>query len=385
MRRWLAYLLLVPALGCSWSSGSSETPGNDAADGGRIDDGAVDDGGGGGGSEPLPPDAPQCFGSIVKVCFTTFADVPTAPLTLGTTNIPTDNAPVCDQRNDQAMSYCVIAGTSVTTLPGTILRAYGIKPLVLLSLTTADIAGDIDVSSRNGITNPIGAGANPTAPDICTGTTPATGVSGGFGGSFSGHGGDGETKEGTQGQSAAAQGSFPDKLRGGCPGGNGAGGGGRGGDGGGAVAIIATTIQLSGTINASGAGGLGGPAIKSGGGGGGSGGMIVLDTASVVATGALFANGGGGGQGGTATDPGAGAGANGSESTGPSIAGALGGDPGRAGGRGGNGSSGPFSRDGANATALGGLNGGGGAGGGGAGIIHAPGVTANIAPPSTNP
>jgi len=341
----------------------------------------MDDGGiGGGVSEPLPPDAQLCFGSLVRVCFNAADDVPTAPVMLGTTNIPTDNAPVCHQQNDQATKYCVIAGTSITTLPSTILRAYGNKPLVLLSLTTADISGNIDVSSRNGIANPIGAGANPTGSDVCTGAIAAAGVSGGFGGSFSGRGGDGESKEGTQGQPAAVQASFPDKLRGGCPGGDGAASGGRGGDGGGAVAIIAMTIQLSGTINASGAGGHGGPAIKSGGGGGGSGGMIFLDTASVVATGTLFANGGGGGQGGSTTA----AGDDGGESTGPTNTAQGGNNTSNVGGSGGPGSSG-VKLVGTNAIGGSQGNGGGGAGGGAAGFIHAAGVTMNIAPPSTNP
>jgi len=331
-----------------------------------------------GGSEATPPDAQLCFGSFVRVCFNTAADVPTSPVMLGTTNIPTDSAPVCHQHNDQATKYCVIAGTSITTLPSTILRAYGIKPLVLLSTTTADISGNIDVSSRNGVANPVGAGANPTGSDVCTGATLAAGVSGGFGGSFGGRGGDGESKDGAQGIPSPAQASFPDKLRGGCPGGDGAGGGGRGGDGGGAVAIIATTIQLSGTINASGAGGHGGPATKSGGGGGGSGGMIVLDASTVSATGALFANGGGGGQAGSTTA----AGDDGGESTGPTNTAQGGNNTSNAGGSGGRGSSGA-NLSGANATGGSQGSGGGGAGGGGAGFIRAPGVTTNIAPPSS--
>jgi len=304
--------------------------------------------------------------------------------------IDTAESTLCDQNNDRKNDFCVIAGASVTLPASRTIKAFGPKPLVLLSTLGMILQGNsiIDVSSHS-IANPqaTGAGANPAS---CINGNAAALAGGGYGGSFGGQGGDGERLTGSPATSgvAAPQLVAPPTLplRGGCPGGTGDSSGGLGGNGGGAVALIAfASIQLDGKINASGAGGHGGPATKSGGGGGGSGGMIVLDSPSIQATGPLFANGGGGGQGGTGGAS-ALAGDDGGESLAPPTP-APGGNntTGREGGSAGGGSAGNRlgGTNAGNTPAT--TNGGGGGGGGGAGFIRAPGVSTNIAPPSFVP
>jgi hypothetical protein len=338
------------------------------------------------------PDAPStCFGSFVTVCFTTLADVPTLPVILPidlTIEIDTDSSTMCDQHNDQMGNYCVIAGAGFTLAAGQSIRGYGSKPLVVLSTTTMTLeaTSTVDVSSNRTV-GPLAtrAGANSS---LCTSGAAPELVGGGYGGSFGGKGGDGERLGGaaTSGVAAAALTTPPTRLRGGCPGGTGDASGGVGGSGGGAVALIAgTSIQIDGSINASGAGGRGGPATQSGAGGGGSGGMIVLDTPSITATGPLFANGGGGGQGGTGAGK-ATMGDDGGESPAPPTPAPAGSNPIEYGGHGGPGSAGTSRLSGDNGGSYpAGPYGGGGGGGGGAGFIRARGVTTNIAPPSFAP
>jgi hypothetical protein len=340
----------------------------------------------------MPDARSTCFGSFVKVCFATLADVPTLPVILPidlTIEIDTDSSSLCDGHNDQMNNYCVIAGAGFTLAANQSIRAYGSKPLVLLSTTTMTLEATslVDVSSNRTVgLLATGAGANSS---LCTSGAAPEMAGGGYGGSFGGKGGDGERLGGTvtSGIAAAALTSPPTMLRGGCPGGTGDASGGVGGSGGGAVALIAgSSIQLDGRINASGAGGLGGPATQSGG-GGGSGGMIVLDAPSIMATGPLFANGGGGGQGGTGGGgTGFGPGADGSESPAPLTAAPAGNNGTTDGGSGGTGSAGTVRLTGTNGGSSPAFSyGGGGGGGGGAGFIRAQGVTTNIAPPSFTP
>jgi hypothetical protein len=342
-----------------------------------------------------PPDAsgPQ-FGGLIKVTFNSPADVPTTTPAL-TADVDTDTSPLCDKHNDQSGRYCVITGSSITLASGAVLRAHGNKPLVLLAITTVDLEGMIDVSSKHDAP-PAGAGAVPSGS--CLGITAAMGHSGGYGGSFGGQGGPGGTPVSTTGESGGMPGpaiGLPTELRGGCSGGDGAGnvgGSGTGGSGGGVVAIIASTsIHLNGQINASGAAGLGGTGNGGGGGGGGggSGGMIILD-APLIDAGAgpkvwLYANGGGGGQGGTDTGTGSGAGDDGMESSAPMTPAPAGGNSNRSGGHGGDGSAGTSNKNGGAAMpAI--NNGGGGGGGGGAGFIRSPAIAGTMfAPDLTRP
>jgi len=354
MRLWIGLLAMASA--CGFKSGGT----------------------GDGGTMPPPPDAQTCFGTFTKVCFTT---APSKAFTVtGPVDIDTDATVMCDQQNDKMASFCVVGATAVSIPALQTLRAHGSKPLLLVSSSTISIAatGTLDVHSNGGATSVRGAGANPAD---CVILAAADGMGGGFGGSFGGKGGDGEKVGGSAGGLASpALTTPPAALRGGCAGGNGANDGGLGGNGGGAVELIAaTSIQLDGTINASGAGGHGSPATKSGGGGGGSGGMIVLESPSIlgVGTGTMFANGGGGGQGGTGGGQAA-LGMDGAESPGPTTAGAGGVNAATDGGFGGSGSFGPNKIAGLNAGGGAGSQGGGGAGGGGVGFIRARSVPGTI-------
>jgi hypothetical protein len=381
MRLWLAFLTVAtvaPTLAaCSFT-------------------GNGDGGGSGSGTDAstVPPDAQQCFGSIVKVCFTKAGDIPNAAAALPTDTIfalNTDSDPLCNTANDQSSNYCVIAGTTLMLASTQTLRAVGSKPLVLLAMGTMDIEGTVDVSSNRNpdLVTSKGAGANPSA---CVAGMDAQGAGGGYGGSFGGKGGAGETLTGGSNPGAGAGGiaadpitTFPTTLRGGCAGSSGGGTlSGKAGSGGGAVALIASQLSVNGKINASGSGGHGGSAVQVGGGGGGSGGMIILDVtaANIGGTGMVFANGGGGGQGGA---PGAGhEGDDGIESSAPATAALGGANTNKDGGSGGNGSAGTLliGKIGNSSQNLGG----GGGGGGASGLVHAPTLnTANVAPPSKDP
>jgi len=344
------------------------------------------------GGHDAPPDGQQCFGAFVRVCFSSAAAIPSAAKTLGDVDIDTDASPECNQDNDQAVKYCVVTGAGLTIMTGKKLTAHGGKALILLSTTTMDVLGDVDVSSHR--VGPVrGAGANPAAPLCSFATPPVQPLLGGgaYGGSFGTKGGGGGAAmpaSGNVGTPGSETPMFPVPLHGGCKGGDsavlGAVSEGRGGDGGGAVAFVAVDqIHISNVkVNASGAGGHGGPSGlgNSGGGGGGSGGMIYFDSPKdLLFEGAnrMWANGGGGAQGGSSAI----AGADGNESIGPTQnAQATLGTAGP--GDGGDGSSAMgVGGEGQTATA-----GGGGGGGGGGGVIHAPGLSGAtaISPPSTS-
>jgi len=127
-------------------------------------------------------DARTCFGTIVPVCFSA-TGVPAAPRTLGMTEINTDrteSGSLCDQNNDQSARYCVVTGAPLTLSSGAVLTAHGGKPLVLLSTTTMDLLGDIDVSSHHaGLPGP---GANPADAGACSFMTAPMGPTMGGGG-----------------------------------------------------------------------------------------------------------------------------------------------------------------------------------------------------------
>jgi hypothetical protein len=120
---------------------------------------------------------------------------------------------------------------------------------------------------------------------------------GGGGGSFGGVGG--SSGPGDFGGRGGASYGTPEliPLRGGSGGGDGADSPGEGGPGGGACQLLsATSVVVSGIIDAGGAGGRGGLA-RGGGGGGGSGGALLLEAPTVRIEGVLATNGGAGGSG----------------------------------------------------------------------------------------
>jgi len=342
--------------------------------------------------EGLPPPeklAPGCYGTgFVTVCPTV---TPSTPLHIGTAHIDT-NSPADCVALDPPQPVCVIAGSDVKIQ--NFLSAEGDRPLVVLSLSTLDVTGTIDVAShRSGSPQTFGPGAiTATCPDV--GALADTGA--GAGGSFGGKGGDGGDDGSNLHGGAAANAIVPTTLRGGCPGGKGltySSMYNAGGAAGGAIQLIAVqaiTVGAAAEIDASGEGGGGAPATFNGGGGGGAGGMIVFDAPSLTIdqNAMVYANGGGGGGGTTGN---------------PVAVGNNGGDPSgfNSGGTGGTGVPGMFPTDPGGGTGgdgarfdntggVGGRNGrnggGGGGGGGGYGVVEVLQVTAptgRISPPAT--
>jgi hypothetical protein len=335
--------------GCSFSIPASSTGSPDAVDGKRAD---------------TPVTA--CFGSFVQVCPGSVSDVPI--MLAGP--IDTDSSPLCDQT---ITTSCVVMGSSITLPLGVIVTGTGTRPLVLLATAGAiALDGLLSVASVRPSTMGAGAAIGPCSP----GTAP-TENGGGQGGGFGAEGGAGGI--GTLGTPGVAGAVEPlAALRGGCPGA--AGGGvapGAGGLGGGVVDLIASSINVTGTIDASGTGGDAATVTPNGagGGGGGSGGAIVFDTPdlSIAFTAVVFANGGGGGEGSSQTN-------NGVAGSDPiSTAAAFGGAFGTNSGDGGAGSSGGVGAAGGMELCAATTCGGGG-GGGGAGMIK----TTDPTPPATS-
>ena len=330
------------------------------------------------------PDAQVCFGAgIGAICLSA---VPTQPLVLPAAVFDTGAAGCTEVVTQNTVELCVMAGTMVTLAAGSVFRAVGTRPLVVVATSTLVIAGTIDVSSPRG-----GAPGAGTAVADCgspgVGENDAGGAGGGAGGSFGGRGGDGGTGDtnnnggpsgtGSGGTSLAA--IVPTALRAGCPGADGGDGNqprGIGGLAGGAVYLIAAgTLTITGNVFAAGrGGGLG--TDNSGGGGGGSGGMVGLDAPTVTVTGVIAANGGGGGEGG-----GFNSGANGADGTLDATR-AAGGVFNTNGGDGGLGSGGAILTGARGGDEVGG----GGGGGGGAGHVYVKGAltsTGLSSPPAT--
>ena len=336
--------------------------------------------------ETPTPDGAVCYGTgLVHPCF---ASAPTGNLTFSSTVLDTGTSNMCATLvGPNANAWCVLAGSSITVSSGGFLAANGSRPLVLISTGTITIQGNLNVASQRQFTS-TGAAANAAG---CNAGTAPTVSSGGAGGSFGGKGGNGAIAGAAAAAGIAGNALTVTALRGGCPGQDGSdpaamGRGGDGGDGGGAVWLFAaTSINISGAINASGAAGLNADAASSsGGGGGGAGGFIGLESPSITNTGNVFANGGGGGE----ASGNASTGVPGTEST-SATAGGLGGAGGtNFGTDGGNGSLGatlPGQPGVATCTGTCTTPAAGGGGGGGAGIIKTiPTISlANTSPPST--
>jgi hypothetical protein len=350
------------------------------------------------GDGPVRDDAPgdggaSCFGTglLANLCL---AQAPagtvafTADVTIDTATVGTGNCGAIVAQPG-GPSLCVVAADSISVAAK--VRAQGPNPLVLIANTTIDISGALRVDSdRGGV---IGAGAQTT----CSSGDGANGMQGagggGGGGSFGTAGGDGGKGENTVPGTAGAT-TTPAFVRGGCAGGkggtgDGGGGAGAGGAGGGAVYVIASSITISGTVDASGAGGAAGTAganSSGGGGGGGAGGLIAFDAPSITASSAaaIFANGGGGGGGG-GNQP-SNVGSSGSDPTGYQAGGTGGNGGAGGGGGGGNGyGAGGAAKTGSNFSSM---YCGGGGGGGGGGVIRvfqaAPSALGtNVSPPAS--
>lgn len=303
--------------------------------------------------------------------------VPTAAMSLGdgVWTFDTNSGALTDPAQDATFPTSVLVvpagGVEVRAVSvdhfvmtaGAVLRVSGKRPLVIVSWSSAEIAGVVDATSRPG--EPAG-GADPDAcADVLAspGEDDAEGGGGGGGGGFGtsgAPGGSGNDGLGSAGGGGAA--GVSGGLRGGCSGAAGGNAtGGPGGAGGGAVVVAAREqVAVSGAITAGGAGGAGARGGRGGGGGGGAGGYVGLAAASIVLgpDAVLAANGGGGG-GGSDNNP-ALPGQDGAASVTPAAAGAgegMGGGGGAGGAR--------------DAPAVAGKNArrGGGGGGGGVGRI----------------
>ncbi|MBS1118589.1 MAG: hypothetical protein H6Q90_817 [Deltaproteobacteria bacterium] len=332
------------------------------------------------------PDAVPCL--VTGPCITTEPD---SALTIETrVTLDTDLDTRCKiVAQDSGPEVCVVHVKRFTVTETGQLVSRGSRSLVIASDDEITIDGTIDVSSDAG--GALGAGAS-SAPSCTGGAEPVAAVGGGgggAGGSFAGTGGTGGVGDTDNalcpGGMAAPAFSFS-SIHGGCAGQHGAGDlvspGGPGGASGGALYLVtARSIQIIGTIDASGAGGLSGAGVGGGGdgaGGGGSGGLIVLHGQSITltSTAIVAANGGGGAEGAT-QGPGA-RGADGSATAGMAAGGSGTQVDGGDGGAGGS------------ATMLGGGlatdgRGGGGGGGGGAGVVHVVGTLANTGTISPSP
>lgn len=195
----------------------------------------------------------------------------------------------------------VLSADSIVVQAGAELRATGKRPLILVSWSTLEVDGILDVTGRPVIA---GAGSDPTdCPAATPGEDNADGAGGGGGGGFGSDGADGGV--GLDGAAAAGTHSdasgTPTAVRGGCAGASGGNpSGGHGGSGGGALQLTAReSIVIRNTLLAGGGGGGGAQAGRGGGGGGGSGGFLGLQAPVVTLTesAVLAANGGGGGGG----------------------------------------------------------------------------------------
>jgi hypothetical protein len=336
-------LLALAVCGCRQLAGLDDPLAGDA---GGLPDGDVDS----------PPATATCYGTggLLEVCLD---DRGRGDVTLPA-QIDTDSSMLCATNvTSGGTAFCVIAADRLTVATGSTTSGFGSNPLVLIAHDTITIDGTLDVASHRAGFNNRGAGANFSG---CNNATNPPSSGGGAGGSFGALGGVGGTP-GTNNPGAVL--AAPTTLHGGCAGEDGGGSeAGNGGDGGGAVHLIAgSTIDVSGTINASGAGSDDGEdGSTGGGGGGGSGGMIGLDAQAVSIAGTVFANGGGGSEG-NATQKGQVGGdpQNGGVGTGGNGA--------STGGIGGNGGAGGIAATAGGAGTAG--TAGGGGGGGGVGVI----------------
>jgi hypothetical protein len=372
-RATFAFLLLT---GCGFQAQPThQGPGDDApvvADG---PGGGSDSGGGTGSNNFCISDA------MVTACI---PQKPTVAITISApTAIDTDKTDACAaDTTGSSGNYCILAGTSITIAAGQTLSAHGSRPLVLLSSTAITVVGTIDVAGHLSDT------PQPTGPasTTCAGATPTSNSGGGYGGSLGSLGGDGGIDSGAHPGGKAPPIVVPTTLRGGCNGEQGANNGGAAGGGGGGLAILAmASIDVQGSINASGGGGGGGDVSPGnrGGGGGGGGGMIVIDAPVVTnIPGKIFANGGSGGE-----ASGGMTGKVGNDAPLDPTMAALGGTGGSTGGDGGlgainNGQGGNAATTGTSGTSAAG----GGGGGGGTGIIKlykAAALPGMVSPPPT--
>jgi hypothetical protein len=244
-------------------------------------------------------------------------------------------------------SLDVVSLTSFVEDADGVLRITGVLPVAFAAVGEVEIPGRIDLSAGGA-----GTGCDATGTGDNGVVQASAGDGGGGGGNveLGGNGGGGDDHA-TLSHGGVAQ---PAGLHGGCAGGHGGDAAAGAGLGGGAFYLVAaSSIAITGVIDASGGGGKGAGIPHGGGAGGGAGGLLALEAPEVTVSGQLDATGGGGGGGAD------------------SIAAGLAGKLGSTGGGGGNGASGNVGGRGGNGVASAaagtmGLPAAGGGGGGGA-------------------
>ncbi len=345
-------------------------------------------------------DAPPCAPGYLNLCDVKERADPFTPTSSATINTTTDGRCIVKAQAN-GPELCILYFAKVDIPTGVTITVTGSRALVLASTTTLDIAGTLDVGSRRTRAERGAASNHSTCAYATNPESDGGGGGGGAGGSFStqgGSGGAGDMNDNND-QGGSALGGLPGTaideppavLRGGCQGqkaGNATNnGGGGGGASGGAVYLSArSTIDISGTVLATGAGGSG-VSSRNGGGGAGSGGTIVIESQTQSAlSGTFLATGGGGGEGGGAPNIGQDPGESGDDAT--TAAAAAGGNAIAEGGDGGGGAT---SSNNAVVPAGKGQDsdGGGGGGGGGNGFIYVRGagrmLTGTFAPRPSQP
>ena len=142
-----------------------------------------------------PPDAPRtCFGTNLLNNFNVCLQSPpmTPRMITATTPLNTDDTNMCTPVMSGGNGLCVVAATTI--MVDATWRATGGKPLVLIARDSITITtnGVIDVASRRGAPQEIGAGGDPVSCQNGTGPANANSTNGGgAGGSFAGLGGKG--------------------------------------------------------------------------------------------------------------------------------------------------------------------------------------------------
>lgn len=316
-------------------------------------------------------------------------DVPDGNYELNTDTCRVTGGGAAIETMNGGMPACVWTVGNVQISGGTNIRVFGSLPLILIASGDVNLEGSIDLGAESnfpgaggyfggtrgqldGFGDSAGAAGSQRPPTLGDGGGGgAGGLSDGGDGGNAGDPSDSPAQGGEGGPMLTTTG---EPLIGGSGGGAGPGSEGlegEGGAGGGAIQISALgTLNVQGTIRATGGGGGGGRVANrsnwSAGGGGGAGGMILLEAPRIEMQGTLSVAGGGGGGGVASSSTGETDGEDG-----PISGNARGGQRGTPGGAGGD----EVPEGG---SSSGNQNGNGGGGGGAAGIVIVRGETLTL-------
>src|SRR4029078_11201903 len=130
--------------------------------------------------------------------------VPSAPVSIIGSDFDIETGPTSSVCDPNVAIYCAVAGTTFTVGAGRKIRAHGLRPLLLVAVTTFDLSGDIDVSSLQDGAQGAGAASALDCLNAPPPPTQPTGNSGGYGGTFGGKGSDGDSVNGMRGVASSA-------------------------------------------------------------------------------------------------------------------------------------------------------------------------------------